>query len=105
MKVNVLVLCWVDDNGLISTYAYSTYEKAVEGACKILSDVILKNGEKRVAGNRILTLEQVKEMLSRDSWYSNYYTDPDDRNSPDVFNPNEMETERFWVRIDTMDLH
>ena len=105
MKVYTLVINWKDElgGGLISTYSYTTLEKAVESAVEILKECVVDNGKALFDGNQKVNLEGVKELLLLNRWYENERVEKRDVEGPGyqkVIGP----VEAFWIRIDENEL-
>lgn len=89
MTIYTLIFCWYDEynDGSVSTYSYSSLEKAVKSAGEVMSNCVVNHGGLKQRGKTI-TVKKFKELLKTYLWYENYI-------SPE---------NHFWVRIDVHEL-
>lgn len=85
MTIYTLIFCWYDEenDGLVSTYSYSSLEKAVESAGQVMSNCVINHGGLKKKGKPI-SLKEFMDLLATYRWYENYVSPKN----------------HFWVRID-----
>lgn len=84
MMIYTLVFCWNVD-GTVSTYCYSSLEKAVQSAAAVMVSCVLKHGG-LVQKGKAISLDTFISLLTTYKWYENSGED------------------YFWVRIDENEL-
>ena len=91
MTVYTLVFCWHDkyNDGAVSTYSYSSLEKAVESACEVMESCVVNDGQTLVLRGKPITIDTFRDLLLKYRWFTNtarWGEDAKENNS--------------WVRID-----